>query len=490
MNPQKKNNNKNNIMSTDSTSPSANVTTRQTRKSAPTQDDIEALPSTIKNTVNAEEYLKKNLLCHIDEPFTLTHLISVLFHITQLKAVPLPAVEAIRAVAFIMKKHEANEIAETITDQITNNLSPRIAEYVIAAIAPQVAKILSTSESLENTLKEAERMRTMIEREEEERKGETTTAAERFEEAADTLHESMETCSKTLKSLEPNLSKIQERIDELCLQLTSSQNPTQNQNDPANSNSNSNPNNPTPNQQQQPYQPTYSSITAANLPPAIDKAVARAALRACQIILDPLPGGNVFTPETTHADVVKLIKEALTAIKDDSSPQGNIRSVTTFRNGGLLVELDNETLATWIRKPINSKALASKLGPTVSFRSSAFPIIIEYLPICTQIENDSFLRATEKENELPENSLINIRWIKPVNRRTQVQRKAFAILQAIDTPTANNIIKKGLCIQNERFTIRKDKKEPMRCAKCQSFGHIARNCKAPTDTCGTCGDQH
>ncbi|KAG2743040.1 hypothetical protein P692DRAFT_201724237, partial [Suillus brevipes Sb2] len=56
--------------------------------------------------------------------------------------------------------------------------------------------------------------------------------------------------------------------------------------------------------------------------------------------------------------------------------------------------------------------------------------------------------------------------------------------------TANDIIKRGLCIQNERFTICKDKKEPMRCAKCQNFGHIARNCKAASDTCGTCGAQH
>ncbi|KIK47994.1 hypothetical protein CY34DRAFT_72772, partial [Suillus luteus UH-Slu-Lm8-n1] len=123
----------------------------------------------IKNIENAEEYLNKNLLCHIDEPFTLTHLISVMFHITQLKSVPLLAIEAIRAVAYIMKKHEANEIAETITNQITNNLSPRIAEHVIAAISPQVAKILSTSENLETIIKEAERLKSAVEREKEEK---------------------------------------------------------------------------------------------------------------------------------------------------------------------------------------------------------------------------------------------------------------------------------------------------------------------------------
>ncbi|KAG2757194.1 hypothetical protein P692DRAFT_20712614, partial [Suillus brevipes Sb2] len=284
---------------TESTSPSATIaTTRQTRRSNLSQEDIEVLPSTIKNIENAEEYLNKNLLCHVDEPFTLTHLISVMFHITQLKSIPLPAVEAIRAVAYIMKKHEANEIAENITNQITNNLSPRIAEHVIAAIAPHVAKILSTSEGLDNTLKEAERLKAMMEREKEEKRDDTVTAVERFEEAADALHESMNNCSKTLKSFEPNLTKAQERINELSQQLTSNPNTSQTANTPPSTLQQQQ-------QQQHPQQPSYSSVTAANLPPSIDKAVARAALRACQIILDPLPGGNVFTPETTHTDVVK-----------------------------------------------------------------------------------------------------------------------------------------------------------------------------------------
>ncbi|KAG1785102.1 uncharacterized protein HD556DRAFT_1200426, partial [Suillus plorans] len=70
------------------------------------------------------------------------------------------------------------------------------------------------------------------------------------------------------------------------------------------------------------------------------------------------------------------------------------------------------------------------------------------------------------------------------------QRKAFALLQVADAFTANNILRDGICIDNERISVRKDKKEPIRCAKCQCFGHITRNFTDPSNMCGTCAEPH
>lgn len=117
----------------------------------------------------------------------------------------------------------------------------------------------------------------------------------------------------------------------------------------------------------------------------------------------------MFPSDTPHADIVKLIKEAIILISDETTPKGGVRAVTLFHNGGLMVEMESDSLATWLRKSINRTALTNKLGPTVSFRSSALPVVIEYLPIRTQITDEDFIRATEKENNLPENSLISAR---------------------------------------------------------------------------------
>ncbi|KAG1784717.1 uncharacterized protein HD556DRAFT_1196203, partial [Suillus plorans] len=74
--------------------------------------------------------------------------------------------------------------------------------------------------------------------------------------------------------------------------------------------------------------------------------------------------------------------------------------------------------------------------------------------------------------------------------RSAEQRKAFALVHMANIQTANDILRDGLCIENKCISVRKDKREPIRCAKFQHFNHIAHNCSAPADICGTCGNQH
>lgn len=195
------------------------ITICQTRKSALSQEDIEALPYIIMNTNQAKKYLAKNLLYHFNQQFTLYHITSTLFHITQLKAIPLPVIEAIRSVAFILKLYKANKIAELASKHITTNLTPKIAEHVIAAIAPQVVKILTMSESLNNIFMESDRIRLMMERETEERNGNMNTAVEHFKETVGKLLDSIEECKRSMKLLLPSLDKSIKHLSQV-LQAT------------------------------------------------------------------------------------------------------------------------------------------------------------------------------------------------------------------------------------------------------------------------------
>jgi hypothetical protein len=202
-----------------------------------------------------------------------------------------------------------------------------------------------------------------------------------------------------------------------------------------------------------------------------------------QVLLDPQPGEFLFPPVTSNPDIAKKLKEALLNIQTNDSPAGSIKLVHTLRNGGIIVKLDNERLASWLWDPVGRTLMEG-------FHKHTFALVLEYLPIQLQIENEGFLQAVKDENDLPANSLAIIRRIKSLNHRTQEQHKAFVILHITGATIANNILRDGLCINNEHIRVHKDKKELIRCVKCQQFSHIACVCSAPLDICSTCGRKH
>ncbi|KIK34630.1 hypothetical protein CY34DRAFT_59105, partial [Suillus luteus UH-Slu-Lm8-n1] len=79
----------------------------------------------------------------------------------------------------------------------------------------------------------------------------------------------------------------------------------------------------------------------------------------------------------------------------------------------IVVELETESLASWLGSIEGRALLEGQLGPSVSFRNRTYPIVLEYLPIHMQLEQNDFLRKIEQENHLPTDSLSSIRWIKP-----------------------------------------------------------------------------
>ncbi|KAG2356878.1 hypothetical protein BDR07DRAFT_1491357 [Suillus spraguei] len=65
-----------------------------------------ALPNDVMDTTSVETFLASKLLCLEGQPFTLTHLSSILFHITQMSTTtPVPVTAAVRAVVFLLRKH-------------------------------------------------------------------------------------------------------------------------------------------------------------------------------------------------------------------------------------------------------------------------------------------------------------------------------------------------------------------------------------------------
>ncbi|KAG2743516.1 hypothetical protein P692DRAFT_20745645, partial [Suillus brevipes Sb2] len=264
------------------TSPAYGLNTRRTVRSLATQESIELQVNKVMDSNSGKTFLESKLLCHIDQPFTLEHLISVLFQITQMSnTTPAPVIAATRAVAFILKEHAASELASLVAKQVTDNVTSKLVDHVIAAISPQVALVHSASQSLTSTLDEATNLHRSIERERTEKEDNIKTAADRIEDAADALYDSVETYQKALKTLAPSLDATQEKIDLFFTQMTKT--PTQ----------------------QPTTVPSYSAVVATNLDPTVDKAIGRAAIKARQILLDPKPDSSLFPASTPTPEIAQ-----------------------------------------------------------------------------------------------------------------------------------------------------------------------------------------
>ncbi|KIM67414.1 hypothetical protein SCLCIDRAFT_58163, partial [Scleroderma citrinum Foug A] len=148
--------------------------------------------------------------------------------------------------------------------------------------------------------------------------------------------------------------------------------------------------------------------------------------------------------------------------------------------------------ADWLRSPDRARAFISKFGSNVMLATKPFPILVEYVPICLNIDNSSALRDIECKNALPIGTIKSARWIKPIERRSPQQRRAHLALEIMKPSDANHAIKEGLVVLRPRCSACKLLPEPIRCMKCQSFegSHFTRDCTKPDDTCSTCAGNH
>jgi hypothetical protein len=165
-------------------------------------------------------------------------------------------------------------------------------------------------------------------------------------------------------------------------------------------------------------------------------------------------------------------------------------SAQKLSHGGLLLELNSiEAVELFADQPACTAFLA-KLGASAMVRARQFNTVAYYVPLTFKAGDPISMREVEETNALPTNSITATRWIEPPNRRSPRQLVGHAIFSFADPKSANKAIAGRLSICHTRVDVAKNKKEPIRCLKCQQWGHLAMACASPHDRCCNCGEQH
>ncbi|KIK75540.1 hypothetical protein PAXRUDRAFT_18907 [Paxillus rubicundulus Ve08.2h10] len=150
--------------------------------------------------------------------------------------------------------------------------------------------------------------------------------------------------------------------------------------------------------------------------PMINTAVAQVGIKERQILLDTIDGGSLYKVDQMAASITKDIQRILTSIKQDESLDLNIKAITKLKNGGLILELDSATSANWIREEEHKDHFLTTLGIPAEMKSRMHSVIVPFIPISSPIKDTNWLRAVEFENNLPNNSINLVKWVKPKNK--------------------------------------------------------------------------
>ncbi|KAG1895656.1 uncharacterized protein F5891DRAFT_1281019 [Suillus fuscotomentosus] len=236
------------------------------------RDEIIQQEYDVKDKESSIAFLEKSPFRQPGTPISNESLLLTILYITQYTGIPRIVVEGLRATVLLLEDNlnsNANaatpniqqiteSISASLSTQVAADLSSSLSAHVIAAISPHVASILTASETLKTNVDEIAKLKDILTENSKEDNGTASAAATRAEKAADAVLNSIADVKNVVESLNAPLSTTK----------------------PGTSKS-------------------YSEIVQQHTqtPAPVSAAVARAATRDRQILIDPVLGQTLFAPE-------------------------------------------------------------------------------------------------------------------------------------------------------------------------------------------------
>ncbi|TFK38890.1 hypothetical protein BDQ12DRAFT_585115, partial [Crucibulum laeve] len=124
------------------------------------------------------------------------------------------------------------------------------------------------------------------------------------------------------------------------------------------------------------------------------------------------------------------------------------------------------------------------------FKGRSCTVLVMRVPITFSPQDESHVTEVLEANNIPRTHWIKSRWAKAPACHSGTQNTAHLMIHLSDINTANEIILHDMTIFNLHHPAVKNKKEPIKCAKCQGRDHITAKCISKEDVCRICGMQH
>ncbi|KIN97985.1 hypothetical protein M404DRAFT_31677 [Pisolithus tinctorius Marx 270] len=357
---------------------SVHETSKTTRSSGLSLNEIiNDQEAKIKDVATARTFLDQ-LYTVQGKPATPEHISHTLFYISQSKGINNTLRSAIQATAYLVRELATSELAESITTAV----SGKIEKSVVATISPQIANILSAAENLEKT--------------NENMKSTNDDTIKKLELIASTPnHVATSQLEDHVKNLIEDMNTVKTALEDMKNHIKVQP-----------------PAFPTPYKDALASTPANPNHIPLGKRLAPEYAKAHAAIKEWQLLIDPNSDHPLLNNSATRESTINLIKQVLETIDQVDRPSMQLKSIARLHSNSILLEFNNQEAAAWIKEPANKTIFLAKLGRDIVIKDRHYNIVIPFLPITTETDNQDTLRDMENENNIPQGSIARIKWIK------------------------------------------------------------------------------
>ena len=416
---------------------------------------IAASPSPVSSAKDARSWLESKGWLLTSEDDSKLKLADILLTATLSFKLPAEASATIRSVAFLLRDLADEALASSVTDAIVDKMIDKLSEPLGA---------------LNNSV----------------------TAAKDFLDATAQKHASeLLELQKSVQSQTDSAKALAETLEKLAL------NPN-----PRGLPDSAWPPLPSNGQLSSPQAGTGGPIHRGSMQ-ADPKVAQRVALASKQILLEYGPLDEGEEPFTKSVKAQRDLRQRFNSWFDkkatpDSSegqvpaaPSRAVRNVTIFDRPAMLLEFDTADSKNQFVDMIDKDALLlNEVNPRARIRPRTYAVIFRFVPCDGSFDPnlDSHLRDLEKENDLPTNSIVAASWCKRPDRRSPNQTTATLKVACTSPDVANHLLTARIRIDDHLINVRKDIRIPIRCVKCQGYGHTQDGCIG-VERCSTCASE-
>ena len=235
----------------------------------------------------------------------------------------------------------------------------------------------------------------------------------------------------------------------------------------------------------QKWKSAYEAIKGATMQPKqtyAEKVMVKAPTVPKELIKSPKTIVTVFPAEGTKITNSEQTKEIVMGSFKPVTDKLRIRNLRKIRNNGVLIETEgrNDLMQILQSKKLEEAGLKASLPSKKQPRIIIFDVPREYcentLTEAIHLQNAEGINKQKLDNEFKLIFKTGNKLKETVNWVAEVSPDLRKLLTA-----------KGRVFVGWRACKIQDFIRLTRCYKCQSFGHVAKFCKAETETCGHCG---